>query len=138
AEEHEDQRFVIVIDELSRSDPGRVFGEALTYMEASRRGESFLLASGKEARIPANVFFIGTMNARDKSVSEIDDAFDRRMAKIALDPSGEVLHQFLTANEMAPALIAKVEAFFAWIQRHYPLGHTFFLSARSEESLRRA
>ncbi|MGE3779433.1 MAG: McrB family protein, partial [Pirellulaceae bacterium] len=69
--------FVVLIDELSRSDPGRVFGELLTYMEPTRRDEPFLLASGREAVVPPNVVFIATMNSRDKNVSEIDDAFDR-------------------------------------------------------------
>ncbi len=138
AEEQPDDRFVILIDELSRSDPGRVFGEALTYMEPTRRGESFILASGKESRIPRNICFVATMNSRDKSVSEIDDAFDRRMGKIALDPSREILRQFLSKNEMAPALAGKVEAFFEWVnERYYPLGHTFFLSVRDEVGLRR-
>jgi 5-methylcytosine-specific restriction enzyme B len=30
--------FVLVIDELSRADPARVFGEALTYIEGTKRG----------------------------------------------------------------------------------------------------
>ena len=76
--------YVVVIDELSRSDPGRVFGELLTYMEPSRRDEAFLLASGRSVAVPANVVFIGTMNSRDKGVSEVDDAFDRRVAKTGI------------------------------------------------------
>ena len=49
--------FVVLIDELSRSDPGRVFGELLTYMEPSRRDEPFLLASGREVAVPQILSF---------------------------------------------------------------------------------
>ena len=78
------------------------------------------------------------MNARDKSVSEIDDAFDRRMGKIALDPDKSLLQSFLESNEMAPELRRRVEAFFSWVNdKYYPLGHTFFLTIREEEGLRR-
>lgn len=32
---------MIVIDEFSRTDPARVLGEAMTYMEKSLRGQEF-------------------------------------------------------------------------------------------------
>lgn len=138
AEENPDLRYAILIDELSRSDPGRVFGELLTYMEATRRGEPFLLASGREVALPPNVYFVATMNSRDKSVLEIDDAFDRRMAKIPMDPNPEILEQFLTMNRMEESLKARVLGFFRWVnESHYPLGHTFFLNVKDEEGLRR-
>ena len=41
-----DALHVLVIDELSRTDAVRVFGEALTYLEESQRGIEFELASG--------------------------------------------------------------------------------------------
>jgi len=138
AEDNPELRYVIVIDELSRSDPGRVFGELLTYMEVSRRGEPFILASGKEASLPANVFFVATMNSRDKSVTEIDDAFDRRLAKLSMDPDANILARFLRANGMAEDLQRRLVGFFNWVnQTHYPLGQTFFLYAKDERGLNR-
>jgi len=130
-------RFVVLIDELSRSDPGRVFGELLTYMEPSRRDEEFLLASGRIVSIPPNIVFLATMNSRDKNVSEIDDAFDRRMARISFEPSHTILAQFLRDNKMDPSLSERVLAFASWIQAKYPLGHTFWRSVRDPESLAR-
>jgi 5-methylcytosine-specific restriction protein B len=138
ADDNPDLRYVIVIDELSRSDPGRVFGELLTFMEVSRRGEPFVLASGKEANLPANVYFVATMNSRDKSVTEIDDAFDRRLAKISMDPDAELLGKFLKTNGMTEPLQSRLVGFFKWVNAtHYPLGQTFFLYAKDEEGLRR-
>jgi 5-methylcytosine-specific restriction endonuclease McrBC GTP-binding regulatory subunit McrB len=60
-------------------------------MEPSRRDEAFMLASGTEVSVPSNVVFLATMNSRDKSVAEIDDAFDRRMAKIEMNPDENIL-----------------------------------------------
>jgi hypothetical protein len=138
ADDNPDLHYVIVIDELSRSDPGRVFGELLTYMEPTRRGEPFLLASGRETSLPRNLYFVATMNSRDKSVVEIDDAFDRRLAKIPMDPSPAILEQFLVANDVDEPLRARVIEFFKWVnETHYPLGHTFFLNVKDGNGLRR-
>jgi hypothetical protein len=129
--------FVILIDELSRSDPGRVFGELLTYMEPSRRDEKFILASGNEASMPDNIVFIATMNSRDKSVLEIDDAFDRRMAKIDFQPSATMLAEFLRENQVPDEFARRIVGFFNWIQPKYPIGHTFFRGVTDTDSLRR-
>lgn len=129
--------YVVLIDELSRSDPGRVFGELLTYMEPTRRDEAFLLASGRETIIPPNIVFIATMNSRDKNVSEIDDAFDRRMAKIEFPPDDKILDQFLSDNKVNDDLRRRVVAFFRWVSTKYPLGHTFFRSVTDAEGLKR-
>jgi 5-methylcytosine-specific restriction enzyme B len=134
----QERTFVILIDELSRSDPGRVFGEILTYMEPTRRGELFTLPSGRRRALPRNLVFIATMNARDKSVTEIDDAFDRRLAKIPLEPDADTLRMFLEVNAMAEPLRERVVKFFEWVnEAHYPLGHTFFRLASDNDSLKR-
>ena len=129
--------FVVLIDELSRSDPGRVFGELLTYMEPSRREEKFLLASGNETAMPENIVFLATMNSRDKSVLEIDDAFDRRMAKIDFQPSETALADFLRESGVPDDFARRIVGFFNWLLPKYPLGHTYFHNVKDAESLRR-
>lgn len=57
-----ERAYVVVIDELSRADVGRVFGEALTYVERSKRGQLFTLPSGDQCSIPMNLYLIATMN----------------------------------------------------------------------------
>ncbi|HEY2495966.1 MAG TPA: AAA family ATPase [Candidatus Angelobacter sp.] len=130
--------YVILIDELSRSDPGRVFGELLTYMEPSRRNEEFVLASGTLVTMPSNVVFVATMNSRDKSVVDIDDAFDRRMAKIEFNPDPAILEGWLRDAKVADGFSRRVIAFFKWIQEKYPLGHTFLFNVRDADAFRRA
>ncbi|MET8691574.1 AAA family ATPase [Streptomyces bauhiniae] len=98
ANEHPDTNYVIVIDELSRADVGRVFGEALTYIERSKRGQTFVLPSGEQCSIPLNLYLIATMNPLDRGVDEVDAAFERRFAKIDMPPSRELLEELLDRN----------------------------------------
>jgi 5-methylcytosine-specific restriction protein B len=140
-EANDNKTYVLVIDELSRSDPARVFGEALTYVEASMRNKPFFVASGSQTSIPDNVVILATMNTFDRGVDDVDAAFDRRMAKIEMDPDAAVAEQFLMASGMDPILRSRVLKFFRWLQylpeKHAHLGHTFFMNLKTEEDLDR-
>lgn len=142
ARKHPDDLVVLVIDELSRGEPGRVFGEALTYVEATKRGLEFHLSSGTQAFIPKNLVFLCTMNPLDRGVDEVDAAFERRFAKIAMEPDPDLLESFLTEAGMDADLREQVRAFFEWVNRpgataYGGLGHTFFLNISDEGGLRR-
>lgn len=135
--------YVIVIDELSRGDAARIFGEGLTYVEKTKRDLLFSLASGDECLIPPNLVFLATMNPLDRGVDDVDAAFERRFAKIAMDPDRVILLQFLADAAMEAPLVGRVVAFFDYVNeqaRDNPataLGHTFFLGMRDEDDLRR-
>ena len=134
---------VLVIDELSRGDPGRIFGEALTYVEKSKRGLPFHLASGRESSIPEQLVFLATMNQFDRGVDEVDAAFERRFGKIAMEPSAEILESFLDTNGVADPLRRRILSFFTWVNgraKDNPfakIGHTFFLDVTNEDDLQR-
>jgi 5-methylcytosine-specific restriction protein B len=134
---------VLVIDELSRGDPGRVFGEALTYLELSKRGLSFRLASGKECSIPKELVILATMNPLDRGVDEVDAALERRFAKIRMDPEPATLAQMLADAGMADELRERVLEFFAAVNAKVTtnpftaLGHTYFAGVSDEQRLRR-
>lgn len=141
AEADPDHLHVLVVDELSRADVGRVFGEALTYLETSKRGEPFFLASGKQVVVPPNLFVLATMNPWDISVGELDYALERRFAIIDVPPSNEELINILTANHAPPPVVAVAERFFSFLQgRANPLlhiGHAYFDRVSDKDSLRR-
>lgn len=128
---------VLVIDEFSRTDPARVLGEAMTYMEGSLRGVPFYLPSGRRAAVPANLIFLATMNPDDRSVDEIDAAMDRRWAKILIEPDAQKVADFLSQNGAPDAFRAPVLEFFAALQNHTKVGHAFFRTVKDEASLRR-
>jgi 5-methylcytosine-specific restriction protein B len=133
---------VIVIDEINRADPSRAFGEALTYVEMSKRGLKFhLAASGREISIPRNLVFLATMNPLDRGIDEVDAAFERRFAKLPMDPDANLLRQFLEEAGLDTALIERVVEFFDHRLRdpneHGRIGHAYFHGVGSAESLQR-
>lgn len=133
--------YVLVIDELSRADVGRVFGEALTYVERTKRELSFNIANGDKIKVPTNFVILATMNPFDRGVDEVDAAFERRFGKISMDPDREVLDEILTNNDMDEALKARVLAWFSRINGHAnkntaaSVGHAYFATATDEASL---
>ena len=132
------EKCVLIIDELSRADPARVFGEALTFIEKSRRGHPFHLASGRIASIPDNLVILATMNSLDRGVDEVDMALERRFAKIAMYPNSRELRRFLEANQLEASLRERILAFFVELQKNPQtrIGHTFFRGVRDVETLR--
>lgn len=132
---------VLVVDELSRSDPGRVFGEALTYIEMNKRERKFHLSSGKEVSIPRNLIILATMNPLDRGADQVDAAFERRFAKISMEPSAEELERILDANGMDEDLKQRVVQFFYTLKNHdnphVEIGHAYFITAKDKESLKR-
>lgn len=133
--------FVLVIDELSRCDAVRVFGEALTYLEKSQRNVEFELASGRRVQIPPNIFIVATMNPWDRGVDELDMAFERRFAKIAMDPDVGILETMLKANGLPEVQVRRLVAFFRIVQQHRNqfarIGHAYFARVDSVGALQR-
>lgn len=138
----ENRLHVLVIDELSRADVGRVFGEALTYVERSKRNIPFSLPSGDELAIPSNLYIIATMNPLDRGVDDVDAAFERRFAKIEMPPDSAVLRERLDANGVPDDLAARLLAWFGKTNgraKKTPaasVGHAYFWSVVDEDSLR--
>ena len=141
ASENPDDQYVLVIDEISRADVARVFGEALTYVERSKRGKSFKLASGTDLTVPDNIFVLATMNPWDRGVDELDAALERRFAFVDMPPSEDDLRGILEENVVAPELAKKIVEFFVFLNnlsnQRYHLGHGFFVHARDQGSLER-
>lgn len=86
-------KYVVVIEEINRGNPARVFGEMLTLLEADKRTPNEALElcyrkiKGEKIFIPDNLFVIGTMNIADRSLAIVDLALRRRFAFINLEPS---------------------------------------------------
>lgn len=135
-------KHVIVIDEISRCDVARVFGEALTYMEMDKRGKVFTLSSGDQMTIPPNLTILATMNPWDKGVDELDVAFERRLAQIDFPPDPDALREILTNKGAAPEFVDRMVTFFIGIQKLddelVHLGHAYFNNCLDEERARRA
>lgn len=141
AHDHQGQPVALVIDEFSRTDVVRVFGEALTYLETSKRDVPFTLASGKTVQVPKNLIIIATMNPWDRGVDELDLALERRFAKIRFEPKVEELRSMLQLSDLTDGVRQKLDQFFFKVSRHEnPLcriGHAYFSGISSIDSLKR-
>jgi 5-methylcytosine-specific restriction enzyme B len=137
-----DVRHVIVIDEISRCDVARVFGEALTYLEVDKRGKPFTLASGDRLIVPANLTILATMNPWDKGVDELDVALERRFAQIDMPPDVDALRKILGDKGADPAFVDRLATFFSGIQQLNDdlvhVGHAYFGNCLDDASARRA
>lgn len=142
ASENPEVTHVILIDEISRCDVARVFGEALTYLEPDKRGRTFYLASGKPLNVPNNLIILATMNPWDKGVDELDVALERRFAQIDMPPDAEALREILMEKKADPAFIERLITFFKAIQliddEMLHLGHAYFNNCVNEENAKRA
>jgi len=141
AAELPDETFVLVIDEISRCDVARVFGEALTYMEVDKRGLPCTMASGSVLVVPSNLIILATMNPWDKGVDEMDVALERRFAQIEMPPSVSALRKILEGNGAEAVFVDRVAAFFDAVLKledeAVHLGHAYFNNCVDEESARR-
>ena len=131
---------VLVVDEINRGDPARVFGELLTYIELTYRDVKFTLPfSGRRFAVPANLIVIGTMNPHDRSVAQVDAAFVRRFDQVEVSPSREVAEGLLeTAGGLKASQIEEVGIWFENVQAMVPfgVGHSYFVDVRSVEDLK--
>lgn len=136
-----DVQHVLVIDEISRCDAARVFGEALTYVEMDKRKLPFRLASGLEMTIPENLVIIATMNPWDKGVDEMDIAFERRFGRVEMPPNPALLRKILLDKGATAEFVQRLLVFYQGIQdlddEYCRLGHAYFISAVDDLSAKR-
>ncbi|RLW64696.1 MAG: restriction endonuclease [gamma proteobacterium symbiont of Stewartia floridana] len=135
ARENLEEPYILIIDEFSRGDPSKIFGELLTYIEPDYREISFRLPySEKKTTIPQNVLIFATMNPYDKSVSDLDSAMERRFEVLELGPSIDILKDLLNQSGVNGERLGKVISFFKTANRLSPhgFGHTYFKGVKEE------
>ena len=140
ARENDDQRFVMIIDEINRGNLSRVFGELLSMIEKDKRGNGFSLElqGGERFSVPENVYILGTMNLADRSLAGMDYAMRRRFAFVTLEPQfGEsVFVDWLSDRDVPGTMIERINsrmsalngviASDASLGRNFAVGHSYF------------
>ena len=95
ARQDPERPYFLVIDELNRGNLAQIFGEMYFLLEY-RDKEVTLMYSGERFSLPENLYFIGTMNSADRSITMIDAAMRRRFGFLRLDPDTEPTKSLLT------------------------------------------
>ena len=141
------RNYLLHIDEINRTDLGKILGEAIFLMEvtsdAERRielpydfGEPFHRALW----LPKNLHILGTMNSADRSIALVDVAVRRRFAFVSLWPSMSVVQEH-GCLLMQDAFLRLVQIFVEHASDDsFPLvpGHSYFLEKdekRAKENL---
>ena len=139
--------YLLHIDEVNRSDLGKILGEAIFLLEPTANsprkidlpydfGEPF----HRTLFLPNNLHILGTMNSADRSIAIVDVAIRRRFAFVSLWPRMSVVEQYGCAT-MQNAFKQLVSIFVEHATDDaFPLvpGHSYFLElddARAKQSL---
>ena len=131
-----DKAFAMVIDEINRANVSAVLGELIYALEY--RGKPvktpYELGGGRELSVPANLKIIGTMNAADRTIGQIDYAVRRRFAFVHCPPDRSVLK-----TEVAGEFFDLADGLFVpdYLSPDYDaddvkIGHTYFLADGAE------
>jgi 5-methylcytosine-specific restriction protein B len=108
----EDGVSLLLIEEINRGPAVAAFGGSLVALESDKRlsPDDTTLPSSvsfealdengdlKQVYLPANLYFLATMNQSDTSVEALDVAFLRRWAHFRIEPSAEVLESYFKLN----------------------------------------
>ena len=136
-EQQKSQPVVLFIDEINRADPGRLWGEAITLLEANRReGQPeeqpvVLEFSRKHLVLPANLHILGTMNSADRSIAQFDVAYRRRFDFIWVGPDSTQVGSFGGVD--VPALLDRVNAYLRReLGRDRQVGHAELMQHKLE------
>lgn len=126
----------MVIDEINRAEPSRVFGELLTLLEPDKRQGMTeekrvqLPYSKISFTVPLNVSIIGTMNTVDRSLTALDFAMRRRFEfeLVGAEPS---LVPASYAGVDVRALLGRINSrVHLLLGTGYEFGHSFFMEER--------
>lgn len=128
----------LVIDEINRAEPSRVFGELLTLLEVDKREgkpeakQIWLPYSKKLFSVPANVSLIGTMNTVDRSLTALDFAMRRRFEFAHVPAQPELLPDGYGGVDVRKLLWRINNRVSMLLGSGYEFGHAFLMQQKLE------
>jgi MoxR-like ATPase len=131
-------RYVILIEELTRANLPSVLGELLTYVE--HRDRPFTTTyTRRSVKIAKNLFILATYNPRDRSALDLDEAIIRRLRVIKFLPDTGQLGEMLAATGLKATAITRLAQLFDRCRAEHqdyetlmPFGHGIFAGVSGE------
>lgn len=128
-------KYVLIIDEINRGNVSQIFGELITLIEESKRLgkeeelEIILPYSKKKFGVPSNIYIIGTMNTADRSVEALDTALRRRFSFVEMMPNEKIVDSLkFTDTFDRKGIMQKInQRIEVLLDRNYTLGHSYFI-----------
>jgi hypothetical protein len=128
-------RFVLIIDEINRGNISGIFGELITLIESDKRSgntesANVRLPYSKEEdfSVPPNLHIIGTMNTADRSVEALDTALRRRFSFVEMPSKPELIKQpdkfSIHLQSLLAAINGRIERL---LDKDHHIGHSYFM-----------
>ncbi len=143
-EEKNQEKYVLIIDEINRGNVSQIFGELITLLEEDKRAgnmeelEVILPYSKERFSVPANLHIIGTMNTADRSVEALDTALRRRFSFEFMPPDPQCVPENLPDNDLPlrEIYILINERIKYLLDADHQIGHSYFMNIESEDHLK--
>lgn len=134
ARKDENEKYILIIDEINRGNLSKIFGELL-YLLEYRDKKAKLTYSQDKFSIPENVYIIGTMNTADRSLAIMDYALRRRFYFVDIKCETKRLEEWLNENGCklkTSKLIGAIEDMNNKIKdemhsEDFTIGHSYFM-----------
>ncbi len=131
------KNYVLIIDEINRSNLSSVLGELIYAMEyrGKRVASMYEVDGSTDLILPPNFYIIGTMNTADRSVGRIDYAIRRRFAFVDVIPKDLSSEPNVVFNKL---LFDKIGLLFdtnispEFEKKEVQLGHSYFIEKSAE------
>jgi hypothetical protein len=111
AKENEDEKVILIIDEINRANLSNVLGPIFYLFEhkMDKSNVEIEITPGfKINKLPENLSVIATMNTADRSLAVVDFALRRRFAWYSLKPKAINSKQFFTED------FSRIQEIFDW------------------------